>query len=195
MQKVLKRSGILAFATLCASLVMPVSVSATEYTYTYTGNSFSYAGNSSPLMAYSEANRIAFSFTAEEVLAPLTTVSPTTWSFSDGTQTFNSEEGYNLNGFAITSANPSAENLFSDWMFHLDASSSCESCVVALNTSNSGAQVYDWAQNQLFNYGGNWTNPGTWSLSVSELPEPTSTLLLGFGLLGLAASRRKSAKK
>jgi hypothetical protein len=80
-------------------------------------------------------------------------------------------------------------------MFHLDASSSCESCVVALNTSNSGAQVYDWAQNQLFNYGGNWTNPGTWSLSVSELPEPTSTLLLGFGLLGLAASRRKSAKK
>lgn len=70
-----------------------------DVTYTYTGNSFTDAGNTvTDSLTYSNLSRIEFSFTSPNELTGSTPLHPTvsSWNFSDGTQSFTSSDNISL---------------------------------------------------------------------------------------------------
>jgi len=94
---------------------------------------------------------------------------------------------------AKASANNSA--VFDEWEMHIIPP--CSGCFAAINTTNTpDGRMYDWGQNRLSNYGGNWDTAGHWSVT-SSVPEPGSVemLLGGISLIFLLRHRRSQATK
>jgi hypothetical protein len=170
-----------------------------SYTYTYTGNNFSYAGNTQPgEKAYDLTKKITFSFTTSQAVENMELGMPifNEWTFSDGTQIVNSMNIVGLENFLLlVSASAAPGKVFEQWDIHLNYNLPLSSYPNFLNTTNrlnqfSQPLVYDWGQNELGNYGGNDDLPGTWAVTV--VPEPEASVLLLAGIcLGFTMCRKR----
>jgi len=185
--KTLKINGLI----LLMFMALPINAIG-SYLYTYTGNPFTYSGNTDPSnLAYSNSNNVEFSFVSDVLLQPTTIITiPTDWYFSDGTQTYTSSDGVTFDQFYLTPSSTLGV-VFDDW--YIDISPACTGCGYAqtIQTRNQGAGLIgDWGQNYLGNYGGNWNSPGLWNIT-STVPEPPVIALLSIGLLGFVWKTRR----
>jgi hypothetical protein len=135
-------------------LVAAHDVAFADAIYSYTGNYFTYAGNSVlDQYAYSASSRVEFTaHTPNAWQGPgFAFPSITSWSITDGTQTFS---GSSANTPVINLV-PDVLNVMKFWTIHITPE--CVNCFITINTTNNGSgQSYDWGQNVAFNYGGNW---------------------------------------
>jgi len=190
-----KKSSAIKVTILILLLTIFSLPSEAALTYTYTGNPFTYAGNTVPdLLAYDDHNHIELIITTSDEINKITTSSSTLlyWRYSDGTQTFTSSEGIDLFKFSVTPSDPTTK-VMEYWEIIFDLSRSGTRMII--NTTNTqDGRVYDWGQNNLFNYGGNWSSPGTWNVTSAEapIPIPPTIFLMGSGFIGLASLWRRN---
>jgi len=170
--------------------------------YTFVGSPFTVA--SAP---FTTLDSVTGSFTVSAPLAPnqVTSVTPSQFSFSDGLYTFNStstapwsypstwvlvgtDSSGDITGWLISLTALDGKNqLITDNLF----GNLSEGCVTSCSSDIGIRQSVGTLEG--FNTG----EPGVWSStttdsSPSATPEPSTLLLLGSGLLGLAALRPKT---
>lgn len=194
------------------SLMLPGSLRADSYTYTYTGNPFGYNGSAYPLTGVSGSFTLAspLAFGATTDLAPDTAGSPvTSYSFTDG------KSSWTLGNFVLAPpAYPDGpQNAFSvttdasgqivawditiysglypsgGWIFTCNEGAACTTGV-----SQDGVNDWDLDYNADLGGGGVYGaySQGSWVYSSVSTPEPSSLLLIAIGLLGLlVVSARK----
>jgi hypothetical protein len=189
------------------SLMLPGSLRADSYTYTYTGNPFGYNGSVYPLTG------VSGSFTLASPLAPGTTTDPhgavIDFSFTDGQSIFDLANFVSAppaypdgpqNAFSVTT-DAGGQIIAWDivvysglyptggWIFTCNEGAAC-------NTGLSQDGVNDWDLDYNADLGGGGVygsySQGSWVNSSVSTPEPSSLLLIAVGLLGLlVVSARK----
>lgn len=191
-------------------VMLPGSLRADSFTYTYTGNSFGYNGS-----VYALTGVSGF-FTLASPLAPGTTTDPhgafVNFSFTDGKSIFDlanavsAPSGYAYgpqNSFSLTT---DAAGQIIGWdiiaysglypsggyIFTCNEGAACSSGV-----SQDGVNDWDLDYNADLGGGGVYGtySQGSWVKSTVSTPEPSSLLLLAFGALGLlvVAGRKQFA--
>src|SRR6266481_7187967 len=197
------------------SLMLPGSLRADSYTYTYTGNSFGYNGSAYPLTgvsgSFTLSSPLAFGTTTD--LAPGTAGSSVTgYSFTDGESSWTSGNfvlappAYSFgpqNAFSVAT-DASGTIVAGDitvysglypsggWIFTCNEGAAC-------NTGLSKDGVNDWNLDYNADLGGGGVygsyNQGSWVSPAVSTPEPSSLLMLAIGLLGLVvvAGRKQFA--
>jgi len=189
------------------SLMLPGSLRADSYTYTYTGNSFGYNGSAYPLTgvsgSFTLSSPLAFGTTTD--LAPGTVGSSVTgYSFTDGESSWTSGNSVLAppayafgpqNAFSVAT-DASGKIVAWDitvysglypsggWIFTCNEGAAC-------NTGLSQDGVNDWDLDYNADLGGGGVygsyNQGSWVSPAVSTPEPSSLLMLAIGLLGLLA--------
>jgi hypothetical protein len=165
---------------LLAAFLLPLPLLADTYTYTYTGNDYTYVNGS-----YTTSDFVSATFTLSAPLVDnlsfATYVTPLTWSFSDGFQSNNSTElGYSTYFQFSTNAGGQIVN----WSLQDNFGSSYKNYIDTSSTSDAGS--YDFG----LGYGQVQGNPGSWTVTdtpaESPVPEGPSYvyLLLGVACLG-----------
>lgn len=195
-----------AMSVLLISGMAIGSTAQADFIYSYTGNSFTYAGNSVPSsLAYSTKNLISFTFITAQQVVGVGAVNPvaSSWVFSDGTQTISSLDALKPASFQLTvTPSNSQVKVFDYWTIALNTNIPFTNFPNYLNTTydlNQYSQylVYDWGQNQLGNYGGNNGLPGTWTVRPSDIaavPLPSVLWLFSSSLIGLVFFTRGKNK-
>jgi hypothetical protein len=159
--------------------------------YTYTGNTFTaFAGSYTcpPECA------ITGSFTVPNALAadfPLSNVTPTSYSFTDGNTVLDG-----ANSTVVTFAvDTNQQGSIDQWVIEFASPCTfsqpiCQTLSTADTAVNGSLDLSNTANSST--YARLPADPGTWEATTTA-PEPTSSLLLGSGILGLAAMvfRRK----
>lgn len=181
--KISSRGGLLA-ACLAGFLLSTAPYANGDTTYNYTGNDFT-----SVSAPYTTSDSVTGSFTLAAPLAAnltsFTTVTPQSFSFSDG-----------VIGDTITNTSPGVGSQFSfetdgsgaitKWQVVVDITSVSNFSISTVNAPG-GVGVFDQAQHGGgTTSGGNTNSPGTWAV-----PEPTTVGLLAVGAVLAAALRRK----
>jgi hypothetical protein len=197
------------------SLILPGSLRADSYTYTYTGNPFGYNGSVYPLKG------VSGSFTLSSPLAfgTITDLAPGTvgssvasYSFTDGKSSWTSGNfvlappAYPFgpqNAFSVTtdaSGNIAAWNITvysglypsGGWIFTCNEGAACNAAL-----SQDGVNNWNFDYNADLGGGGVYGSysQGSWVSPLVSTPEPSSLLGLAIGLLGLlvVAGRRRFA--
>jgi hypothetical protein len=187
------------------SLMLPGSLRADSYTYTYTGNSFGYNGSAYPLSGVSGS----FTLSSALALGTTTDLAPGTagssvadYSFTDGKSSWTlgnfvlAPAGYPFgpqNAFSVTT-DASGQIVAWDitvysglypsggWIFTCNEGAAC-------NTGLSQDGVSDWDLDYNADLGGGGVygsySQGSWVSPAVSTPEPSSLLVLAIGLLGL----------
>lgn len=190
----MKLTSNLLLSGLAACILTLPSMASPVYTYTYTGNLFEAA--SSPYNMTTDAVDGSFSLSSplgDNLVDDSITASISSYSFTDGVQTFSS------------SSSPATEETF-------EVSTSATGAIIAWSVSLGGpadansvstftSEDVGELDEGFDGYGDNIGDPGTWAESVSSggggspVPEPGSVSLIGLGLLAIGVIGRKSHKR
>lgn len=182
-------------AALCASLLLcglffwsPPAMA--SVTYTYIGHDFT--TYQSP---YKSTDHVSGSLTFSTPLPRNLTYSDLAgysifFSFTDGVQTL-TNIGTNANAYLFDPyAATNSSGAISEWSFSFINGSNSSDKIV---TQDHSSAIGDLGQKQIclkgfgcLNYQGSTTSPGRW-----PVPEPSTILVLGSGLLGLAVTYRR----
>lgn len=165
-----------------------------SFIYSYTGNPFTYAGNTDPSqLAYSSESFIEFSFVTNEKLQfGASYAAPAIWKFSDGTQSFSSLDGILFDQFIVSVSNDLTK-IFDSW--YIDITPEQFLYVETIQTRFEGPGLTgDWGQNKLYNYGGNSDSPGQWTITTNMVPAPPAITLMGLGLAILFGLKYRKAQ-
>ena len=181
---------IVAFVATCALACAP-SATADEITYTYTGNQFTSFGGSATCPT--ECN-ITGSFTLS---APIPSnfsgfFVPDSFSFTDGLVTFTKA---NATSFAFGFITDSLGDLTAWNLNFIDPSISMfvgtgTSAICPMNCTVTDGSFAPSGPNPI-NYAQVVDDPGKWSSAITATPEPSTFVLLGTGILGLAGMARR----
>ena len=192
-------------------LLLPVAATATPVVYTYIGNSFdTYVDHDpQPAGSYDNTNHLEIVLTTIDGYLPdmsLQDITPylDSWAITDGRYTL-TEETHSYRAFRID-AEISGQSIVS-WDFgfwYKDSfsdpgdSGSLGSRMLSNNiyigsTFGDQGSLYYWWSPETYQYdSGSVSSVGTWNRSATPIPEPSTMLLLGVGLIGLAgATSRK----
>lgn len=175
-QKLACGLGVLLVAVICAPIVKGDTIT----TYTYTGNVYTEATG-----AFTLSEDVSGFFTESTPLAANlseTLISaPTTFSFSDGPDTFTQSSNLSAEHFFIgTDENGNIDS----WEIVLQTGSPADE----LTTSQNGDEVCEF---DCGTFADNDDNPGgSWTTTSISTPEPASILLMPAGLLALALLAR-----
>ena len=190
----------LAISLLLSLVVLSLTLPArADETYTYTGNPFTYFSgvDSCPSVC-----AISGSFTLASALGSTafpTTPTPLSYSFTDGNFTWTSSNS----SIAVFEFGTDSTGNIDAWIISLyettnirDTLYSCGSSVCGSSFHYTGYDNSQLVEVSPFSILGNAiveNEAGTWVASSSSpsLPEPSSLLLLGAGVLGVASGRRR----
>ena len=174
-----------ATPVLLACGLFALRAHAATYTYTYTGNDFTYA------VGYTTSMSVTGSFTLSSPLGDnmsLATISPASFTFSDGKQTITNSTGGII--FFEVATDASGDIDYWDIVVHHNMSE--------ITTKNiSGGTIRDEGDYMTNPNANNTNDAGTWQGPpvVSVTPEPASLALLGTGLFAAAAVVRRRAAR
>ncbi|MGC9199247.1 MAG: PEP-CTERM sorting domain-containing protein [Acidobacteriaceae bacterium] len=166
----------LAMWMISGALFLSASlVARADTTYTYTGNDFTNA-----VPPFTTNYSVSGSFTVASPFGDDSTYknfTPISFIFTDGQQ-------------AVTNLNASSES----FDVSTNASGEVDQWDLTIFDSTSFISTQSYASSKVTDFGGladsgygtNSNTPGTWTMQTSVAPEPTSLLLLGTALLGLA---------
>ena len=185
-----------------AIILLPIPLLASPVTYSYTGQDFSSLYVSGESQQYSTSDSIVGEFTLSAPLADdltsFTTVTPTSFSFSDGVQTI---------------TNLSANLVAAQTYFQVETNASGAITAWSITVTTDGGTAHDdietvdetgFAQDDgevssspgVYSEGENTSSDGssagTWTSSAAVVtPEPASLMLVATGLLGAAGLVRR----
>lgn len=192
------RSRTISFMPLAVALLAIVAARSAraDYTYTYTGNPFSYVGTGPDVSNVSGYFDVSYQLAADTTydLTPYTVGGVVNFDFTDGRTTWDMANfsatstiaGGAPPGFSVTT---DASGQIVSWYLQIYSANA------AVTTCNGSAcdTVFgydsDDASGVFFNYDAYiFDSPGTWA----EVPEPSTGLLFVAGLMGLGtiAARR-----
>ena len=204
-------------AILAATFLLPAPLLAQVTTYTYTGNDFNQFTAYTPPQLFNSSDSVngdlVLSSPLSASLTTLTTVAPTSFSFSDGLETIT-----NLTtSLSIFQFETNAAGAITGWNIFIgvpNSGGSGQDSIISQDYSGSAEDEGQYAFSilnyycgagppcHLFNglIGGNGSTgstAGMWipSSSASATPEPSSFLLLFIALPALAAASRRHPLK
>jgi hypothetical protein len=210
--------GMLVAATLMATEARAT----TTYTYHYTGNNYSYTTG---IYSSGGPYHAEIEFTTTTPLAPnlplgLYLLSDlTSFTFNDGPTTVDVFSSYN-SGFTIEGIDMA--NKQTSWYFQTDGTGNIIQWDMGVNVKSPDSNYYAkelysnnssvWIVMDLASTGykseENWDfytpfpnnearsfSPGTWTRTVSDVPEPSTFGLMGLSLLGLGTLAKKRKRQ
>jgi hypothetical protein len=183
--KTFNRLGLAIVCAAALSAMVPAS-SRADTIYTYTGNGFaSYAVSSPYTITDSVSGWIDLSAPLGNSVGPLT-ITPVSFSFSDGVQTLTSSNGpaFDFSGFVTNSSGGIVS-------WYVDSVGDSARNIMSYNGAD-GAEDYAYGCiGVICGRGFNLASPGTWSVSTTPIPAALPLFASGLGVLGLLGKWRK----